>query len=125
MIIQNKQWNKKLETPMTVQNPIFPLCLTICRLTTLRSRLIDLAQDQDDPRRHVRLQVIPPPVPLHVGREVLGLHVHALVPAEPLFVRVEDDLVLARHVDPDPVVDEGFLVMDWHKAGGKEEVRIP
>lgn len=38
------------------------------------------------------------------------------MPAEPLFVRVENDLVLARHVDPDPVVDEGFLVMDCRKV---------
>ena len=52
------------------------------------------------------LQEIFATVPWEIGRKVFPVHVHAFMSAEALLVTVQDDLILARCLDTDPVVDE-------------------
>jgi hypothetical protein len=62
--------------------------------------------------RQTHLQIVPSSVPLKVRREELGIHLNSIVSPKSLFIRVKDELVLARDVDADSVVYEGFLVVD-------------
>jgi hypothetical protein len=52
------------------------------------------------------LQEVLPVIPREIGRKVFALHVYSVVSAEPLLVTVQDDLVLARCLDTNSVIDE-------------------
>ena len=62
------------------------------------------------------LDPVAAPIPFHWGRKVLSIHGDTLVTSEPLFVAVEDDLVLARHVYADAVIDKGLRGMDYGQS---------
>lgn len=77
-------------------------------------RISDLeAQHQNCARRDVHLQPVLAAVPFHGRSEVLATVIDPIMSTEPLFVTVQNDVILARNIDTDAIVTKGLVGVDW------------